>query len=175
MAGHIFAKSLGIAPIRIAALPVAGRSTRMTTDFLSSRPQRIYRISISRSRCQLGCVVKLGSGGKSAPLAAICHQEGCPASAAAAAYHRHDISDRAGQILEPRLPGGKGKVGRPAANNRRCSNAVFWVVRTGAPWRDLPPATATGATPTAALSTGAIKTSGPNCRKPWLTTPILSG
>ena len=73
------------------------------------------------------------------PLAAICHQEGCPASAAAAAYHRHDISDRAGQILEPRLPGGKGKVGRPAANNHRCSNAVFWVVRTGAPWRDLPP------------------------------------
>ena len=60
-------------------------------------------------------------------------------SAAAAAYHRHDISDRAWQILEPRLPGGPGKVGRPAQNNRRFINAVFWVLRTGAPWRDLPP------------------------------------
>ena len=57
----------------------------------------------------------------------------------AAAYHRHDISDRAWQILEPRLPGGPGKVGRPAQNNRRFINAVFWVLRTGAPWRDLPP------------------------------------
>ena len=60
-------------------------------------------------------------------------------STAAAAYHRHDISDRAWQILEPRLPGGPGKVGRPAQNNRRFINAVFWVPRTGAPWRDLPP------------------------------------
>ncbi len=60
-------------------------------------------------------------------------------STAAAAYHRHDISDRAWQILEPRLPGGPGKVGRPAQNNRRFINAVFWVLRTGAPWRDLPP------------------------------------
>ena len=61
-------------------------------------------------------------------------------TAAAAAYHRHDISDRAWQILEPRLPGGPGKVGRPAQNNRRFINAVFWVLRTGALWRDLPPA-----------------------------------
>ena len=60
-------------------------------------------------------------------------------STAAAAYHRHDISDRAWQILEPRLPGGPGKVGRPAQNNRRFINAAFWALRTGAPWRDLPP------------------------------------
>ena len=58
---------------------------------------------------------------------------------AAAAYHRHDISDRAWQILAPKLPGGPGKVGRPAQDNRRFINAVFWVLRTGAPWRDLPP------------------------------------
>ncbi len=58
-------------------------------------------------------------------LAAICNQEGCPVSTASATYHRHDISNRAWQILEPRLPGGKGKVECPAQNNRRFINAVF--------------------------------------------------
>jgi len=30
-------------------------------------------------------------------------------------------------------------VGRPAFDNRRFLNGVFWILRTGAPWRDLPP------------------------------------
>ena len=55
-----------------------------------------------------------------------------------AACHRHDSSDRAWAILEPILPGGPGKAGRPAQNNRRFINGVFRVLRTGAPWRDLP-------------------------------------
>ena len=33
---------------------------------------------------------------------------------AAAADHRHDISDRTWKTLAPLLPGGPGKVGRPA-------------------------------------------------------------
>jgi transposase len=28
--------------------------------------------------------------------------------------------------------------GRPPADHRRTLNAVFWIARTGAPWRDLP-------------------------------------
>ena len=61
------------------------------------------------------------------------------AAIAAPAHRRHDISDRVWEILEPLLPGGKGKTGRPAQDNRRFINAVCWILRTGAPWRDLPP------------------------------------
>ncbi len=61
-----------------------------------------------------------------------------------AAHRRHDLSDRVGQRLEPLLPGGPGKVGRPAADHRRFLNAVFGILRTGAPWRDLPPASGDG-------------------------------
>ena len=52
--------------------------------------------------------------------------------------HRHDMSDSLWNKLEPHLPGAVGKVGRIARDNRRFINAVMWILRTGAPWRDLP-------------------------------------
>ena len=52
---------------------------------------------------------------------------------------RHDISDRVWQLLEPLLPGREGSWGRKASDNRLFINAVFWILRTGAPWRGLPP------------------------------------
>lgn len=55
------------------------------------------------------------------------------------AYRRHDISDEPWKLLEPRLPGRKGVWGGVAEDNRLFINAVFWILRTGAPWRDLPP------------------------------------
>ena len=55
------------------------------------------------------------------------------------AYRRHDISDRVWQLLEPCLPGREGAWGGKARDNRLFINAVFWILRTGAPWRDLPP------------------------------------
>ena len=53
-------------------------------------------------------------------------------------YKRHDISDDIWLKIEPYLPGRKGSVGAPAKNNRRFINGVLWILRTGAPWRDLP-------------------------------------
>ena len=55
------------------------------------------------------------------------------------AQRRHDISDRVWGILKRYLPGRKGAWGGVAQDNRLFINAVFWILRTGAPWRDLPP------------------------------------
>jgi transposase len=54
-------------------------------------------------------------------------------------YRRHDITDAAWKKLSPHLPGQVGQWGRVAKDNRNFINAVFWILRTGAPWRDLPP------------------------------------
>ena len=56
-----------------------------------------------------------------------------------ASYHRHDISDQMWALLAPHLPGREGVWGGIAEDNRRFINAVFWILRTGSPWRDLPP------------------------------------
>lgn len=55
------------------------------------------------------------------------------------AHRRHDISDETWRLLEPHLPGREGIWGGIAKDNRLFLNAVFWIIRTGAPWRDLPP------------------------------------
>ena len=54
------------------------------------------------------------------------------------AFQRHDITDEAWALLEPHLPGRRGSWGGRAKDNRQFINAVFWILRTGAPWRDLP-------------------------------------
>ena len=55
------------------------------------------------------------------------------------AHRRHDMADGIWELLEPHLPGRKGTWGGNARDNRLFINAVFWILRTGAPWRDLPP------------------------------------
>jgi transposase len=52
--------------------------------------------------------------------------------------HRHDLTDEQWSILAPILPGQKGQWGGIAKDNRLFMNAVLWILRTGAPWRDLP-------------------------------------
>ncbi len=54
-------------------------------------------------------------------------------------YQRHDLTDEEWEKIKDHLPGRSGTVGRPAEDNRRFLNAVKWILRTGAPWRDLPP------------------------------------
>ena len=48
------------------------------------------------------------------------------------------LTDAQWERIAPLLPGKKGDPGRSGKNNRRFVEGVLWVVRTGAPWRDLP-------------------------------------
>ena len=48
------------------------------------------------------------------------------------------LSDAQYEKIAPLLPGKSGDPGRSAANNRLFVEAVLWIVRTGAAWRDLP-------------------------------------
>jgi len=54
-------------------------------------------------------------------------------------YKRHDISNKAWGMLAPHLPGQLNQSGGTSKDNRQFINAVCWIIRTGAPWRDLPP------------------------------------
>jgi transposase len=49
------------------------------------------------------------------------------------------LSDAQWGRIAPLLPGKVGDPGRSGADNRLFLEAVLWMARVGAPWRDLPP------------------------------------
>jgi transposase len=49
---------------------------------------------------------------------------------------RYELSDCEWTAIKPMLPNKPRGVRR--ANDRRVLNGIFWVLRSGAPWRDLP-------------------------------------
>ncbi|MGE0971699.1 IS5 family transposase [Klebsiella sp. WOUb02] len=53
---------------------------------------------------------------------------------------RYDIPDEAWTIIQPFLPAASAspQAGRPWAEHRMIINGMFWVLCSGAPWRDLP-------------------------------------
>ena len=51
---------------------------------------------------------------------------------------RYEIDDTQWAKLQPYLGNTPKKTGRPQADNRKLLNGVLWILRTGAPWRDLP-------------------------------------
>ena len=50
---------------------------------------------------------------------------------------RRILSDSQWARVAPLLPGKDGDPGRSARDNREFLEAVLWIARTGAPWRDL--------------------------------------
>jgi transposase len=49
---------------------------------------------------------------------------------------RYELSDYEWTAIKPMLPNKPRGIRR--VNDRRVLNGIFWVLRSGAPWRDLP-------------------------------------
>jgi len=49
---------------------------------------------------------------------------------------RYDLTDFEWRVIEPLLP--NKPRGVPRVDDLRVLNGIFWVLRSGAPWRDLP-------------------------------------
>jgi transposase len=49
---------------------------------------------------------------------------------------RYELSDVEWDVINPMLP--NKPRGVPRVDDRRVLNGVFWVLRSGTPWRDLP-------------------------------------
>lgn len=51
---------------------------------------------------------------------------------------RHELTDEQWALVEPRIPLRKARTGRPPSDRRKMLSGIFWILGTGAPWRDLP-------------------------------------
>jgi transposase len=51
---------------------------------------------------------------------------------------RHELTDEQLAKLPPHLPPQKPRTGRQAKDHRTVLEGILWVLRSGAPWRDLP-------------------------------------
>ena len=49
---------------------------------------------------------------------------------------RYDLSEFEWRVIQPLLP--NKPRGVPRVDDRRVLNGIFWVLRSGSPWRDLP-------------------------------------
>jgi transposase len=51
---------------------------------------------------------------------------------------RHELTDEQWALVESHVPISTARTGRPARDRRTLLNGIFWILCTGAPWRDLP-------------------------------------
>ena len=51
---------------------------------------------------------------------------------------RHELTDEQWALVELLIPRSTARTGRPPSDPRLMLNGIFWVLHTGAPWRDLP-------------------------------------
>jgi len=52
-----------------------------------------------------------------------------------------ELTDTQWEVIKPLIPeglSGPGRKGRPRRNNRDVVDGILWILRTGAPWKDLP-------------------------------------
>ena len=51
---------------------------------------------------------------------------------------RHQLTDGQWNVVEPLVVRRRARTGRPPEDPREMLDGIFWILRTGAPWRDLP-------------------------------------
>ena len=51
---------------------------------------------------------------------------------------RHELTDEQWSAVRPLIPRSNARTGRPPSDPRLMLNGIFWILGTGAPWRDLP-------------------------------------
>ena len=51
---------------------------------------------------------------------------------------RHELTDEQWELVSASIPKRKAKTGRRPKDPRIMLNGIFWILGTGAPWRDLP-------------------------------------
>jgi transposase len=51
---------------------------------------------------------------------------------------RHELTDEQWNRVEPFIPKKSAHTGRPPNDRRLMLDGIFWILGTGAPWRDLP-------------------------------------
>ncbi|MBE7514347.1 MAG: IS5 family transposase [Anaerolineales bacterium] len=51
---------------------------------------------------------------------------------------RYELTGEEWARIEPLLPTQKPRTGRPNTDHRQVVNDILWVLKSGAPWRDLP-------------------------------------
>jgi transposase len=49
---------------------------------------------------------------------------------------RYDLTDFEWSVIQPLMPNKPHRLAQ--VDDRRVLNGIFWVLRSGAPWRDLP-------------------------------------
>jgi len=51
---------------------------------------------------------------------------------------RHELTDEQWNMVDKLIPKSQAKTGRPPSDRRLMLNGIFWILATGAQWRDLP-------------------------------------
>lgn len=51
---------------------------------------------------------------------------------------RHTLTDEQWELIEPLIRKKPARTGRPPSDRRLMLDGIFWILSTGAPWRDLP-------------------------------------
>ena len=51
---------------------------------------------------------------------------------------RHELTDEQWELVSPLVRRRKARTGRPPKDARLMLGGIFWILGTGAPWRDLP-------------------------------------